>query len=84
MLPGVEFALILVVVVVAVAVTAGVADVVVVEATDDALAKPRFFNEPIEPFKRSGLSTSGPPNSCNCCSQQHNIASIPSSTCHRK
>lgn len=44
------------------------------------LFNPRFFNEPIEPFNKSGLSTSGPPNSCNCCSQQHSIASMPSST----
>lgn len=46
-----------------------------------ALFKPRFFSEPIEPFSRSGFSTSGPPNSCSCCNQQHSIASIPSSTC---
>lgn len=44
------------------------------------LASPRFFNDPMDPFNKSGFSTSGPPNSCNCCNQQHNIASIPSST----
>lgn len=62
---------------------AAVDDVTVVE-TDAldvvALGKPKFFNEPMEPFSKSGLSTSGPPNSCNCCSQQHSIASMPSST----
>lgn len=45
--------------------------------------KPRFLSEPIEPFSRSGFSTaptSGPPNSCNCWSQQQSIASMPSST----
>lgn len=69
MLPEVEaFALILLVV------TAGAVDVVVDVAADaadtaDAFAfalaftTPRFFNEPIEPFNKSGLSTSGPPNS---------------------
>lgn len=45
-----------------------------------AFASPKFFNEPIDPFNKSGLSTSGPPNSCSCCSQQQSIASIPSST----
>lgn len=44
------------------------------------LARPRFFNDPMDPFNKSGFSTSGPPNSCNCCNQQHSIASIPSST----
>lgn len=45
--------------------------------------KPKFLSDPIEPFSRSGFSTpptSGPPNSCNCCSQQQSIASMPSST----
>ena len=42
---------------------------------------PRFLSDPIDPFSRSGFSTSGPPNSCSCWSQQHSIASIPSSTC---
>lgn len=75
MLPEVEtFALILLVV------TAGAVDVVV-DVAADAFTTPRFFNEPIEPFNKSGLSTSGPPNSCSCCNQQHSIASIPSSTC---
>lgn len=75
MLPEVEtFALILLVV------TAGAVDVVV-DVAADAFTTPRFFSEPIEPFNKSGLSTSGPPNSWSCCNQQHNIASIPSSTC---
>lgn len=52
----------------------------VVVAPAAVLFKPRFFNEPIEPFNKSGLSTSGPPNSCNCWSQQQSIASMPSST----
>lgn len=56
-LPEVEtFALILLVV------TAGAVDVVV-DVAADAFTRPRFFNEPIEPFNKSGLSTSGPPNS---------------------
>lgn len=37
-----------------------------------------------EPCSRSGLSTSGPPNSCNCCRKQQSIASIPSSTWNTK
>lgn len=78
MLPEVEtFALILLVV------TAGAVDVVV-DVAADAFTTPRFFSEPIEPFNKSGLSTSGPPNSWSCCNQQHNIASIPSSTCECK
>lgn len=57
MLPEVEtFAFILLVV------TAGAVDVVV-DVAADAFTSPRFFNEPIEPFNKSGLSTSGPPNS---------------------
>lgn len=67
--------------------TAGAAAVDDVTAVDTdafdvvALAIPKFFSEPMEPFSRSGLSTSGPPNSCNCCSQQQSMASMPSSTC---
>lgn len=53
---------------------------VVVLAIVVVLASPRFFNDPMDPFNKSGFSTSGPPNSCNCCNQQHSIASIPSST----
>lgn len=37
----------------------------------------RLLSDPLIP---SGLSTSGPPNSCSCCRKQHSIASIPSST----
>lgn len=77
-LPVVEtFVLILLVV------TAGAVDVVVDVAAEaaDAFTRPIFFKPSIEPFNKSGLSTSGPPNSWSCCNQQHNIASIPSSTC---
>lgn len=82
MLPVVETLafILLAAAVVVVAVTAGAVDVVVDVAVDVLFTTPRFFNEPIEPFNRSGLSTSGPPNSCSCCSQQHSIASMPSST----
>lgn len=77
MLPEVETLVFILLVV-----TAGAVDVVV-DVVADAFTSPRFFNEPMEPFNRSGLSTSGPPNSWSCCNQQHNIASIPSSTCKR-
>lgn len=73
------FAIVVIVVVVAVvADTSGPRVVLVIVVV--VLANPRFFNDPMDPFNKSGFSTSGPPNSCNCCNQQHSIASIPSST----
>lgn len=64
--------------------TVAAADVEAVAADDGAPGsggnRLRFFNEPMDPFSKSGLSTSGPPNSCSCCNQQQSIASIPSST----
>lgn len=49
-------------------VVCGAVDVVAVVVTDafDAVVvftTPIFFNEPIDPLSKSGLSTSGPPNS---------------------
>lgn len=81
MLPVFEaFDFILQVVVVVTAAVVGAVDVVVEVADDVLFNRPRFFSDPIEPFNKSGLSTSGPPNSVNWCNQQHSIASIPSST----
>lgn len=44
------------------------------------VTSPTFFRLPIDPLITSGLSTSGPPNSCSCCRKQQSIASMPSST----
>lgn len=66
MLPDVETLAFILLVVVTVLVTAGAVDVVVDVADDVLFTRPIFFSDPIEPFNKSGLSTSGPPNSCSC------------------